>query len=134
VLVFVNPVPKEKEAAAAAARAGNRLEDELRDALPDGEMEIYNQMEAFEQRVRRRIFDIRLVVCCVPDDGVLGKIEAIGEVLHGLVLILVVSRAICGETARIYRLFPKSVLCVNHETGWIAEFIQNKLIRLKEEV
>lgn len=116
----------------SSSEHGEELEIALLQALPAGSVEPYRQVPVLGKRLRRRIYDIDLVVCCVLDINSLSNLETIRRELKNLATILIVSEKTGQEASRLYRFFPRSVLRMQENTDWIVSFVQKKMNHLKK--
>lgn len=107
------------------------LQEEMLQVLPHEEVEIHDRT-TLSGRLRRRIYDVDMVVCIASDLDALCEIEHIREISQHLELVLVVSGQVAAQTARLYRLYPRSVLRMDEETPWVVEFVCNKMKNLKK--
>ena len=113
------------------SRLAERLQGQILQELMEKEVEIHDRT-TLAGRLRRRIYDVDMVVCIASDLDALCEIELIREISQHLELVLVVSGQVAAQTARLYRLYPRSVLRMDEETPWVVEFVCYKMKNLKK--
>lgn len=124
MLIFFNTDPE--------TPVGKQLQSELARAVGENEIEIHVRQTSLAVRLRRRIYDVDMIVCVVVDIPALREIEQLSDTLQDIDLVLVVSPEAGRQTARLYRLYPRSVLLLGDETSWIVDFVYNKMCHLKK--
>ncbi|MFP3999661.1 MAG: hypothetical protein ACLFUN_07440 [Desulfobacterales bacterium] len=124
MLIFFNTDPD--------VAAAGLLKEKIARSLPETELEFHGSTKRLAERLRRRTHDIDMLLVVISDISGLSELEQIRGLLKDLCLVLVVSHGVGQQTARLYRLYPRSVLLLGEETGWIVDFVRNKMQHLKK--